>query len=495
MPLTLVLGPANSAKAGEVLGAFAAATGRGAILVVPTAADADHYSRELARDGAVLGSVLTFTGLAFEIAARAGYTARRLTRLQRERVLARALAGTELGALRAAASTAGFATAAGELIAELERSLVTPERFAAAMATWAAQDPRRKGYARDVAAIYDAYAARLGELGRVDGELYAWGALDALRAAPGRWGGEPVFFYGFDDLHPLERDAIETLARVAGAEVTVSLTYEAGRVALAARAEAVEELRPLAERVIELPASAEHYDPAARGALHHLERELFEPEPARERIDPGRAIALLEAGGERAEAELAAAEVLELLRAGVSGDEIAVVYRSLHSAAPLIERVFDQYGIAVAVDRKTALRRTALGRSLLALARCALLEDGPGRAEDLLEYLRSPGRSEPPEVVDRLEAAVRRQSLKTLAAARARLGSELGEIEALRAAEDPAAELASQARRLMAAPHRGLAPVLGAEEQLDAHALGALTRALTELEDWLPPTQSRPPRS
>ena len=51
MPLTLVLGPANSAKAGEVLGAFAAAAGRGAILVVPTAADADHYGRELAGAG------------------------------------------------------------------------------------------------------------------------------------------------------------------------------------------------------------------------------------------------------------------------------------------------------------------------------------------------------------------------------------------------------------------------------------------------------------
>ena len=65
MPLTLVLGPANSAKAGEVLGAFAAASDRGAILVVPTAADADHYARELAHGGAVLGSVLTFSGLAF----------------------------------------------------------------------------------------------------------------------------------------------------------------------------------------------------------------------------------------------------------------------------------------------------------------------------------------------------------------------------------------------------------------------------------------------
>ena len=133
---------------------------------------------------------------------------------------------------------------------------MTPQRFAAAMATWADEDPRRRGYARDVAAIYSGYAARLEELGRVDGELYAWRALDALRAAPTRWGAEPVFFYGFDDLHPLERDAIETLARIVGADVTVSLTYEAGRVALQARAEVVEELRPLAERVIELPASA-----------------------------------------------------------------------------------------------------------------------------------------------------------------------------------------------------------------------------------------------
>src|SRR6185437_17131049 len=121
MPLTLVLGPANSAKAGEVLGAFAAASTRGAILVVPTAADAAHYGRELADSGAVLGSVLTFSGLADEIAARAGYAGRRLTRLQRERVLEQALQNVSFEALRGAAGTPGFPTAAGELIAELER--------------------------------------------------------------------------------------------------------------------------------------------------------------------------------------------------------------------------------------------------------------------------------------------------------------------------------------------------------------------------------------
>jgi len=492
MPLTLVLGAANSAKAGEVLGAFAAASARGATLVVPTSADSAHYSRELAGEGAVLGSVLTFSGLAAEIAARTGYAGRRLSLLQRERVLERAVAGVEFDALRQAAATTGFPAAAGELIAELQRSLVTPQRFAAAMRTWAEQDPRRAAYARDVAAIYRAYAAALERLGRVDAELFAWRALDALRAAPGRWGPEPVFFYGFDDLHPLERDAIETLARVVGVEVTVSLTYEAGRTALAARAEAVEELRPLAERVLELPALGEHYEAASREALHHLERGLFEP--ASERVDPGRAIGLLESGGELAEAELAAAEVLELLRAGVAPEEIAVVYRSPERSAALIEHVFGRYGIPVAVRRRTAFVRTPLGHALRALARCALPDAVRATADDLLAYLRwSGGRGEPgferPDVIDRFEADLRRHGLNTMAQARARLGAlglqslELGEIDALRAAEDPGTELARHAGRLLAARHRGKAPVLTAAEELDARAVGTLTAALAELEE------------
>jgi ATP-dependent helicase/DNAse subunit B len=482
MPLTLVLGPANSAKAGEVLGAFAAASSRGAILVVPTNADAAHYSRELAENGAVLGSVLTFSGLAGEIADRAGYTGRRLTLLQRERVLADALQAARFEMLHAAAGTTGFPNAAGELIAELERTLITPDRFAQAMRTWARQDPRRAGYARDVAAIYELYANRLAELGRVDAELYAWRALDALRSAPGRWGSEPVFFYGFDDLHPLERDAIETLSRVVGAEVTVSLTYEAGREALSARAEAVEELRPLAQRVVEMPALGEHYAPGSRAALHHLERGLFEPGP--DRIDPGDAVGLLEAGGELAEAELVAAEVLGLLRAGITGEEIAVVYRSPERSGALIERVFKRYGIPVALDQRIHLATTQFGRALLALARCALLAPQQAGTEDLLGYLRA---IEPSEEIDRLEAEIRRDGLRTAGQARARARGRfepaLAEIDALRASEDPGAALAGHARRLLTAPHRAEAPVLEPSEELDARALAALERALAELEE------------
>jgi RecB family exonuclease len=308
-----------------------------------------------------------------------------------------------------------------------------------------------------------------------------------------------VFLYGFDDLHPLQRDAVETLAGVVGVEVTLSLTYEPGRAALAARAEAAEELRPLAQAVHELPALDEHYAAEARAALHHLERGLFEPgrkrlDPAperaqdgldpgpvhgRERLDPGPAIRLLEAGGERAEAELVAAEVLALLGQGVPAEDIAVVYRSL-APAPLIERVFGQYGIPVAGAHELPFGHTAVGRSLLGLGRCALLHS-EATAQDLLDYLRAPGLLERPEVIDRLEAEVRRRGFRTAAQAAERLGFPLDEVAALRQAGDPAAELARHARRLLAAPHRGAAAVLDFDEELEARAVAALLRGLDEL--------------
>jgi ATP-dependent helicase/DNAse subunit B len=479
VPLTLILGPANSAKAGEVLGAYEAAAWRGALLVVPTSTDTEHYSRELADRGRVVATVLTFAGLIREIARRAGYNARLLSPLARERVIRHVLAEVRLGVLARSARAPGFLVAAAALMAELERALITPQRFAQALRAWAIEDPRRAGYADDLAALYRGYARALERLGRVDAELFGWRALDALRAQPGRWGVQDVFFYGFDDLLPLERDAIETLARVIGVEVTVALTYEAGRAALGARAELVEELRALADRVRDLPALREHYALGARDALHHLERSLFEPEPAR--IEPGSAVRLLEGGGERAEAELVAAEVSSLLRAGVLAQEIAVVCRLPARTGAVLERVFADYGIPVASRRRRRFAHTTLGRSLCALARCAF--DSDARAEDLLEYLRTPGLLDVAELADDLESELRREGLSTAAEARERLNWELGEIDALREAGDGLGELVWQARRLLALPRRGRGSLLDAAEERDAAALAALVRAHGELAD------------
>ncbi|HWF34683.1 MAG TPA: PD-(D/E)XK nuclease family protein [Solirubrobacteraceae bacterium] len=489
MPLTLVLGPANSAKAAEVLGAYRASARRGAILVVPTRLDREHYRREVLAEGALLGGeVLTFPGLAREIARRAGYAGRTLSPLQRDRALRATIGRCELTAIGASATSPGFAPAVGALIAELERTLLTPQRFAQAMRSWAGEDAERSAYAGEVASLYHQYARELERLGRVDPELFAWGALDALRAEPGRWGQAPVYLYGFDDLTPLERDAIETLARVAGAEVTVSLTYEPARAAFAGRAEAVEELRPLADRVLDLPASSEHYAAASRRALHHLERGLFAGAELAGRADPGDAVRLLESGGERAEAELVAAHVAERLHAGVPADEIAVVLRSLRSSGALFERVLTSYGVPVACPLSVPFEHTPLGRGLVALARCALgARAGAGAgAGELLRYLRAPGMLARRELADALESTIRRAGVRTAAGAQeaaAALGLRLEEIEGLREARDPASELARHARRLFAAPRRGQAATLDPVEELDARALATVLDALSELSE------------
>jgi ATP-dependent helicase/DNAse subunit B len=486
MPLRLVTGPANSAKAGEVLAAYAAAAARGALLVVPTADDVCHYERELALHPAHPGllSVTTFEGLVAVIAQRAGYAQRRLSALQRERVLAGVLGRLGLDALRESARGAGFEAAAGDLVAELQRSLVTPQRFTAALRAWAAQDVRRAPFTRDVGRIYSEYARELDRRDRVDGERFAWRAIDALRAGAASWGRDAVFVYGFDDLTALERDAIETLSRIPGVEVTVSLTYEPGRAALVARAESVEQLRPLAAEVVELPARDEYYAPAARAVLHRVERELFEDgtrgaSPSEADHD-GSVVTLLEAGGERAEAELVAAEILALRRGGMALSEIVVVRRAAAGAAGLLGRVFAAYGIPLVARRGAEFGHTPLGRALLGAARCAWL-GAQASPTDLLDYLRGPGVAHSPDVADGLEAEVRRGGPRTVAQARQALGWELGELDSLAGAADPTAELCRMARRLLAGPHRAAAAQLDSDEELDARALATLVRALDEL--------------
>ena len=107
MPLTLVIGPANSAKAHVVLEGYRAALARAPVLVVPRAADVEHYRRELAEAGVVLGcTVEPFGGLMREIARRTGTTASPLGDAARERVLARVVSGAELEILAAAHSSA-----------------------------------------------------------------------------------------------------------------------------------------------------------------------------------------------------------------------------------------------------------------------------------------------------------------------------------------------------------------------------------------------------
>jgi ATP-dependent helicase/DNAse subunit B len=483
--LTLVTGPANSAKAGEVLGGLRARLEEEPILVVPAFQDVEHSQRELAEQGAVFGAeVVRFEWLFRRIAERAGYGERTASDLQRELIVEQAVRRAGLRVLSDSAAQPGFARAALRFVAELERSMVEPARFTQALGRWAGDGPRRE-YADEVAAIYRGYREGLEAAGLVDAELFAWGALDALRREPLRWERTPLFVYGFDDFSPLQLDALETIAGRCEAQVTVSLPFEPGRDAFKAVAETHARLAGIASEQRHLEPISDHYAASSRDALHHLERSLFATDPV-EPAGPGPAVRLHEAGGERAEVELLGAEVLALLREGTRAGDVAAVFADPERYASLVEQVFDAYGIPFSLHRSLRLDHTALGRGLLALLRCAVEADAP--AEDLLAWLRAPGVLDVPGFADRLEAEARQEGARTAAEARAiweRDHWTLDEIDRLRGARGTKALLEALDRalqRLFSRPYERRAPVMVGPELEDPRAFKAAHDALREMQ-------------
>jgi ATP-dependent helicase/DNAse subunit B len=490
MPITLITGPANSGKAELAIDAVRRhmAHGEEPLLVVPTRADADHYLRELAADGTAMGvRVERFAGLLNEAVRRAGVREQMLTKLARERLL------EALAARAGVPVTPGFVTALGAMLAELQVRRVTPARLGQALSQWASEDGPRPVQAR-LGSLFGDYRATLERLGRVDGEQRAVHALDVLRERPALWSRTPVVLYGFDDLTPLQLDAIETLGRVVDADVTVSLAYEPGRAAFAGRAASFHALAPLANKHRSLPARAKHYAPQARVSLSHLERRLFEPlDPDSVGVDPGAALQLLEGGGERAELELVAQAITHLIDEGMAADEIAVLVRTPGTELELLEDVFHEQGVPFVLQRRRPFRDTAVGAALLGLLRCVPEPDGSegGELRDLMAWLRAPGLLEQTGFADWLELSARRAGALRASQARALWEARHWPLEAIdrlgEAQRRGASALADRASReldwLFCAPRRASASVLGDGDRDEAGALAAGRRALGELRE------------
>jgi ATP-dependent helicase/DNAse subunit B len=499
VPITLITGPANAGKAELVMDAVRrhVAHGEEPLLVVPTRADAEQYLRELSGDGVAMGvRVERFAGLLGEAVRRGGIGGAVLGGAARERVL------EALAARAGAPSAPGFVRALGEVLAELQVRRVTPARLSHALASWRTADGEA-AHPAELGRLFADYSATLQRLGRVDAEQRAVRALDALRERPALWARTPVLFYGFDDLTRLQLDTIETLGRVVDADVTVSLTYEPGRTAFAGRARTFAELAPLAREHRQLDARADYYAPRSRTALSHLERSLFEPQGAHAgRVDPGDAVALLEGGGERAELELVAGEILALLSSGTAPQEIAVLARGGPGGTDLdlLQEVFAASAIPFELRRTRPFTDTAIGGALIGVLRCVPAPDGSEQGElaDLLAWLRAPGllrtpgvRAGGPTLADRLESSARRTGALSAAQARAlweRRNWPLETIDRLLESQrrGPAALCERAARelyRLFCAPRRAGARVLGAGELEEAAALAAGRRALAELRE------------
>jgi len=402
--LTLISGPANAGKAQAVMDSVRAelAAGRQPLLVVPTAADVQRYTRELAGDGALIGARVTrFGGLLGEVVRRSGADGPVLSERARERLIAIVSRRAGLATAGEQPLSAGLSRAVRGLLDELHADAVTPARLEAALARLDVDHPGGRSSRRRLAALYSDYEAELTRVGLPDAQQRRLRALRAIRTDASLWGATPVLLYGFDDLSPLQLEAVRTLAG-AGAPVTVSLSFEEGRAAFAGRASAYEALAPLAGEHRRLVPRDDYYAPAARRALGHLERRLFETDAPR--VPTGGAVRLLEGAGERDELELVAREISGLLAGGMAPGEIAVAVRGAGVSRELLGEVLSRAGVPHAMQRRVALRDSAIGRAMIGLLRCVpRAGEGtvPGASADLLAWLRAPGLLRVPELAAR----------------------------------------------------------------------------------------------
>jgi RecB family exonuclease/superfamily I DNA/RNA helicase len=487
MGLRLITGPANCGKTGLVLDAFLEALSAGAMpwLLAPTYPDAARLERELVqRRGALVGARAgTLDSIVREVLRRAGAEPERWVGAVEKRILLEACAReAALDALAPSAATAGFADALGIFIDGLGQALVDPGALLAAVGADAAFGP----VAREAAALYAAYRARLDEEGSLDAVTAAGRAARLLtEGAP--WTCEPCFAVGYDDLPAGELALVRALA--SRGPVTMSVAFAPGRAAFEGVAAVAGALEAMAEDVTPVTAEPGRYRSELLG---HLEAGLFEPDVTPIRRD-ATTLGALSAAGPRAEAELAASEVLARLAAGVPADQVAVLARSLGPYAALIGQVFRGAAIPYDMEETRALGQVPLGRSLVALARFAV----GGELAELVRVLLSPHGGLAPAAAARFDAQLRRRGVTDGGHAAKMLSAKArdGEIEAppdapvLRWATEQVPGDAFALMRLVeeAAPamlvaaHGRDAPELSDDALADAAAVSAAREVVAEL--------------
>ena len=455
----LVTGPANAEKARVVLDGYRAALqrGEGPILVVPTFADVERYRAELASGGVVFGAqVVRFGWLSTRPRGAAACAAARSARSRASGSPRPPSRRTPLRALRASAATPRLrarAAAPRRRARGAARDAAAPDAGAAGVGR--ASDRAARAYADEVAALYAAYRRLLERLGRLDAPLLAPPRSTRCARTPPRWGATPVFFYGFDDLTPLQRDAVETLAR-RGADGHAL----AG---LRARPHGLRRPRDDVRRPDRRGRRATEPLEAARRALRAAARERAAPSRARPvrarrrpalRSRPRRSRRRDHAAAGRRRARRARARGRRgraaVAEEGVAPEEIAVVLRApgrrraaagARSSAPSACR-----------SRCDGASRSATRRSGAGSSRCCAARCRTGRAEDLLAYLRTPGLLQRPSSPTRWRRERAARARARADAARALWEAEhwpLDAIDRVRAAPRAArgAELLRAARR------------------------------------------------
>ena len=463
MGLSLLAGPANAGKVALLLERYLARLDDEPTLIVPNASDVDRVERELlARSGCLFsGSIGTFDDLFRRLARDDPEQRPVLSDAQRALVVRRLLQSASLNGLARSARTGGFADSLLQTLGELEQGMLDPDDLDG-----------------DLARLYGSYRDELDRLGRWDRDLLRRRAAERLETDLDAWHGEPIFAYGFEDLTGAEWALLNALA--GRTDVEVSLPYEPGREAFASLSRTAEDLAALASKVEELPSAPETRPPA----LAHLERSLFdESAPPAPPLDG--AVRFFEGAGSRGTLELVGDELVQLIRAGVPAEQIALVAPSLDGWRSRLETVLGGLDVPYAVESRVRLGATPIGHALLQLLRYAWADGG---RRELFSFLRSPYSGLARSSVDYVEGRLRGRAIHTPARveeeAEKLREAPIPALADLRAAEEPIEALRLLLRQMLRAGYGVDAPPAGETSRLDLRAYGQALQLLAELEPF-----------
>jgi ATP-dependent helicase/DNAse subunit B len=459
--LSLLVGPANAGKVALLLERYLAALEHDPVLIVPNRPDVERVERDLlARAGALFGgSIGTFDDVFERIAGGR----RTITDAQRSLLIERVIGNASLNGLGASARFAGFADELGRAFSDLAGGLVAPAQLSG-----------------DLQRLYSAYRSELDRLGLTDRETVRMRAVERLASDFAAWDRAPVFAYGFEDLTGAEWELIRALA--GRTDVTVSMPYEAGRVAFASLRGTVDDLAGLADgRIEELPPRFHEF---GAPALAHLERSLFGDDVTTAPPLDG-ALRFLEGAGMRGTLELVADELVALIRAGTAPERIGVIVPSLERWRAPLETAFASLGVPFAIEGRSRLAQTPFGRALLGLLRFVWL--GAARRE-LYGFLRGPFSGVPRGKVDFLEGRLRGRAInahdRVEAETLALHGHEFPIVRELREAGTPLDGLRAAAASMLRNAHGVHRPTATDETRSDLRAYEAVVELADELDGW-----------
>lgn len=432
---TVVVGPARSGKTEHLLGVYRAAlAGRpaldaleSALWIAPSQRAAESVRNRLPTaemPGCFSPGIVTFAQLADRVLDHAVDEIRpidaRMQRLLVEQLLQEANAAGRLPHFGPIAATPGLVDLAVEFIRELKRNEIWPEDFArAGSATGRKQEPKN----RELLDLYTGYQELLVQHRLYDAEGRLWSARDRLQRGQERPFEQLrlVVVDGFSDLTRTQHEIVDALAERVDA-VYVGLVDDPdaprgdlfskprgtlGRLRSEHSQLVVERLTPPADRPTK--------------PLRYLERELFKNP---RHVTPNRdatGIEILAASGRVAEIEELARRIKWLLVEGDADgagkkpqpprpDDVAVIFRSLDEAAPLVREVFARYGVPFALEAGRRLDQSPSLTALLGLLELDA-EDWPFRrllAVTGSNFFRPKWpEAEQPHVAEAIEATIR----------------------------------------------------------------------------------------